>query len=261
MNAPHPLEVTDPTLLQRRRIATGLGLLSLGLSWHSWPGQGALAATAWAWPARQKWSYRVEGRASSIPYRAESSLSLNLEAGQYQLVNDIRVPFLGNQVQTSAGSWSDALGPQPLRFSDSKRKERDAQFNAAQGHIAFGATQLKVNWVQGVQDRVSLLLAIAQRSAVQSGELKAGLRWTVPVISSSGVDTWVLECQGLQGLDLPIGRMSAWQWDRVNLPEGEAALSFWMAPSAGFGPARLLMVQSNGDRADQRLSQWDRSPS
>lgn len=265
MNASSPLEVTDPASPSKRSFAQGLGALALGLSWGActWPGQNAHAAPASStstWPARQKWTYRVEGRASGIPYRTESSLVLNLEAGQYQLVNEVRLPFLGSQIQTSAGRWSDAQGPQPQHFSDSKRKERDARFEASQGQIVFVSTQLKTAWVQGVQDRTSLLLTLAHRCMVQAHELKAGLRWTVPVISSSGVDPWALECQGLQSLELPIGRMSAWQWDRVNLTEGEAALSLWMSPSSGFGPARLLMVQSNGDRADQRLSQWDRSP-
>jgi hypothetical protein len=42
----------------------------------------------------------------------------------------------------------------------------------------------------------------------------------------------------------------------VELPAGEAALSFWLSPQAGGGPVRLLMVQGNGDRVDQRLSKW-----
>ena len=168
MNASSPLEVTDPASPSKRRLAQGLGALALGLSWGActWQGQSAHAApaaNASSWPVRQKWTHKVEGRASGIPYRAESSLTLTLEAGQYQLVNDVRVPFLGSQIQTSTGRWSDGEGPQPQRFSDSKRKERDARFEASQGQIVFATTQLKVAWVQGVQDRASLLLALAHR--------------------------------------------------------------------------------------------------
>ena len=53
---------------------------------------------------------------------------------------------------------------------------------------------------------------------------------------------------------LPLGRMNAWQWDRVELPAGEAALSFWLSPQAGGGPVRLLMVQGNGEASIWRAS-------
>lgn len=251
MNLPRLLNDTEHRL-QRRALLLRWGqtLLALGGGGSTWGLAHASAAV------RQTWVYAVEGRASGIPYRTESSLALSLDAGQYQLVNDIRVPLMGSQVQTSAGVWSEAHGPEPRSFQDNKRKERNARFEPDAQRIVFPTSNQSVGWEAGVQDRISLLLALTHRTQTQSASLKAGLVWRVPVISSSGIDTWQLKCRGLQPLEVPAGRLSAWQWDRVALPAGEAALSFWLSPQVGGGPARLLMVQGNGDRVDQRLSKW-----
>lgn len=255
------LKDTD-ALRQRRALLSlwGRGAMAMaGIAGMTGTGLLGLSPTlshALSWPARQTWTYAVEGRASGIPYRTESSLALSLDGGRFQIVNDIRVPFMGSQIQTSSGVWTEGKGPDPRSFNDNKRKERNAQFDPDQGRIVFPASSLSVTWVAGVQDRISLLLALTHKCQTQSASLKAGQVWRVPVISSSGIDTWQLECKGQHALDLPLGRMNAWQWDRVELPAGEAALSFWLSPQAGGGPVRLLMVQGNGDRVDQRLSKW-----
>lgn len=259
-----PLEDTDHTGFRRRALGAGFALAAWmgATAWaRAWAGTPVATTTVQpAWPTRQRWGFQVEGRASGIPYRAESTLILTLAAGQYQAINEIRMPFLGAQLQTSEGEWSDAKGPQPLRFADHKRHERNARFEAETGQIHFPASQQRTAWVKGVQDRVSLLLALAHRCHTEASTLQAGLRWPMPVVSSSGVDSWLWVCQGLQAVDLPAGRFQAWQWERAELPPSEPELSIWISPHAGSGPVRLRMVQPNGDRADQRLKSWNTNP-
>jgi hypothetical protein len=211
----------------------------------------------WAAPAPRQlqWDYEIKGKASGFSYQARASWVWQREANRYTLTQQLSVPLLGSQTQTSQGIWRDPQGPEPRQFSDSKRTERNVAFEPEQGQLRFLNSSARAPWAPGAQDRLSLFLALMQHSQ----SLKAptpGQRWACPVASSRGLDAWHFECLGSASLALPAGQFTAWAWERTQLPAGESTLKVWLSPQAGWGPVRVLITEPSGNQADQRLSQF-----
>ena len=205
-----------------------------------------------------QWDFEIKGKASGFSYQARAAWMWQREPGRYTLTQQLSVPLLGSQTQTSQGVWREPQGPEPRQFTDSKRAERNVAFEPEQGQLRFLNSSAHAPWVPGVQDRLSLFLALMQHSQSLNTP-PAGQRWTCPVASSRGVDAWSFECLGQESLALPAGAFAAWAWQRTSLPAGESTLKVWVSPQAGWGPVRILITEPSGNQADQRLSQFKTS--
>lgn len=216
-------------------------------------GLWGLPGYAQALPATGEWTYDISGQAKGIPYRASATLSWQREAQRYTAQLTMRALLVGQRSQTSQGTL-DAHGLRPLSFVDKGRKERryTLDWPAQRYNVSPGETAHPLP--SGSQDRLSLFLQLGSVLAQLPGPPSAGLSWNLPVLGGGGAQTWTFAWQGVETLDLPAGRQTAWRLDRAPREPGDSQISLWFAPALQFVPVRIRVREADGDAVDQRLS-------
>ncbi|WP_455555561.1 DUF3108 domain-containing protein [Comamonas sp.] len=218
-------------------------------------GQRVTSAIRWKAPAAARLQFAVQGKFKTLPYQTTAQLDWLPQGQRYEASQQVQIPILGSRRQASVG----AIGPQGLQpeiFLDRSRKEYSTTFDAAAGQIRFSRGSQAAPWISGTQDRMSVFFQVAGMLAAAPQRYPAGSSITVQAASSSRVTPWTFTVRGTETLQLPAGGMGAVKLEHNSDSSEEDGLqsAVWLAPSLGYLPVRIRLLEDGGrDELDLRL--------
>jgi hypothetical protein len=205
-------------------------------------------------PASTRLLYDVTGSVKGIAYQAKGTLDWTVANGRYDARMEMRVMLLGSRSQTSTGRVGPS-GLMPERFADKSRSEKAAHFDAAQQRIRFSSNAPEVPLQPGAQDRLSLFMQIAGLLQARPQAYAAGQTIDMQVAGTGDAPVWRFQVGEESTLQLPAGEFKVRHLVRQPRKEFDSTVEMWLAPRLNHLPVRLRVTQSNGDVADQQLSQ------
>ena len=205
------------------------------------------------WPPSVKLVYEFVGESKGIRYSADGDMVWTHSGSNYQLKQEVRHLLLGSRSQTSAGQLS-SLGLQPLRFGDKFRQEVAAHFERDKGLVSFSANTPSQSLLEGAQDRLSLFVQLASLLSGSPQFQQAGQQIQFQVVSARTAEVWAFSIDKTETLKLPIGTLTTLKLSRVPLQQYDQTVEMWLSPQHGYLPARVRIVQTNGDALEQFLS-------
>jgi len=205
-------------------------------------------------PPNTRLLYDVTGNVKGIGYKAQGTLDWSVADGRYEARMEMRVLLLGSRSQTSTGR----IGPNglmPERFADKSRSEKAAHFDAAQQRIRFSSNAPEAPLQPGAQDRLSLFLQLASLLQARPQAYNTGQTVDMQVAGTGDAPVWRFDVGEESTISLPAGEFKVRHLVRQPRKEFDSTVEMWLAPSLHHLPVRLRVKQSNGDVADQQLSQ------
>jgi hypothetical protein len=205
-------------------------------------------------PPSTRLHYDVTGNVKGIGYKAQGTLDWAVADGRYEARMEMRVLLLGSRSQTSIGR----IGPEglmPERFADKSRSEKAAHFDAAQQRIRFSSNAPEAPLQPGAQDRLSLFLQLASLLQARPQAYTTGQTVDMQVAGTGDAPVWRFDVGEESTISLPAGEFKVRHLVRQPRKEFDSTVEMWLAPSLHHLPVRLRVKQSNGDVADQQLSQ------
>ncbi len=214
--------------------------------------------TAVSLPGSVRLQYKVVGMSKNLNYQASAELSWKTDGDTYDAVMKVSAFLVGSRSMTSVGKITSS-GLAPKRFADKFRSEQAAHFEADQGKIVFSANTPDAPWVDGVQDRVSVLMQLAGMLAANPTGYPTGSVVTFLTVGPREADTWTFVVEAEENLDLMSAPVAAVKLTRRPRKEFDQKVEIWFAPSLGYLPVRSRITQHNGDFIDQQLTEINRS--
>ena len=205
-------------------------------------------------PASTRLHYDVTGNIKGIGYKAQGTLDWTVADARYEARMEMRVMLLGSRSQTSTGRIGPS-GLMPERFADKSRSEKAAHFDAEQQRIRFSSNAPEVPLQPGAQDRLSLFLQLASLLQARPQAYTTGQIVEMQVAGTGDAPVWRFEVGEESTISLPAGQFKVRHLVRHPRKEFDSTVEMWLAPSLHHLPVRLRVTQSNGDVADQQLSQ------
>lgn len=211
-----------------------------------------LAQARFVWPAPVLLNYELSGTSKGVKYTANASISWKHQDNNYQLRHEIKAFLFGNRSQTSAGQMG-AAGLLPTRFGDQFRQEQAAHFDRAKGMLIYSANTPSQAIEEGAQDRVSLFVQLAGAMAGTPSLRVEGQQFGFQVVSAKQAEVWSFAVLGSEKIKLPVGEIDSLKIHRIPRNEYDQKLELWLSPSHGYVPARLRIIQANGDLIEETL--------
>lgn len=205
-------------------------------------------------PASTRLLYDVTGSVKGIAYKAQGTLDWAVANGRYDARMEMRVMLLGSRSQTSTGRVGPG-GLMPERFADKSRSEKAAHFDAAQQRIRFSNNAPEAPLQAGAQDRLSLFMQIAGLLQARPQAYAAGQTIDMQVAGTGDAPVWRFQVGEESTIQLPAGEFKVRHLVRQPRKDFDSTVEMWLAPRLNHLPVRLRVTQSNGDVADQQLSQ------
>jgi hypothetical protein len=205
-------------------------------------------------PASTRLLYDVIGSVKGIAYKAQGTLDWTVANGRYDARMDMRVMLLGSRSQVSTGRVGPG-GLVPERFADKSRSEKAAHFDAVQQRIRFSSNAPEAPLQPGAQDRLSLFMQIAGLLQARPQAYAAGQTIDMQVAGTGDAPVWRFQVGEESTIKLPAGEFKVRHLVRQPRKEFDSTVEMWLAPRLHHLPVRLRVTQSNGDVADQQLSQ------
>ncbi len=211
-----------------------------------------LTQAAFVWPAPSLLKYELSGTSKGVRYTASASISWKHQDNNYQLRHDIQAFVFGKVSQTSVGQMG-ASGLLPTRFGDHRRQEQAAHFDRAKGMLIYSANTPSQTIEEGAQDRVSLFVQLAAAMAGTPALRTEGRQLNFQVVSAKQAEVWTFAVQGTEAIKLPLGEMDSLRLNRVPRNEYDQKIDVWLSPAHGYLPARIRIIQANGDVIEETL--------
>lgn len=218
-------------------------------------GQLRTSPPAWRAPAAARMQFTVAGKLKSLPYKTTARLDWLPQGQRYEAAQEVQIPIVGSRRQASMGAIS-ANGLLPEIFLDRGRKEHSATVDPAAGHIRFSRGNEPAPWVKGTQDRMSVFFQVAGMLAAAPRQYPQGTQITVQAASTRRVAPWTFTVRSTEQLQLPAGRMAAIKLEHHSdsADTDDVQSTLWLAPSLGYLPVRIRMVEDGGrDELDLKL--------
>lgn len=203
-------------------------------------------------PGSTRLIYKV--LANKFPYSLSGELVWRQEEQQYQASLSFGA-FGQTRTQTSRGRIG-ASGLEPERFSDKFRSEVAAHFNWSQGKVTFSANTPDAPLLSGAQDRLSVLVQLAALVAGAPQAFPPATTLTLQTVGPRDADLWLFTVGGMEALVLPGGTVQGLKLTRNPRQPYDQQVDIWLAPELGYLPARIRILEANGDFIDQ---QWQAS--
>ncbi|MDB5931766.1 MAG: hypothetical protein JWR60_3473 [Polaromonas sp.] len=213
--------------------------------------------TAMDLPASVLLDYQMTGSAKGLTYHAQGELAWENTGAGYNARVTAKAFLIGARTLSSTGQIS-AQGLAPSRFSDRSRSELAAHFEPTKGQISFSANTPPVPWVEGAQDRVSVILQLGGMLAGNPAGFPVGSTITVLTAGPRDADYWTFLVEREEVLGLPFGALATVKLSRQPRREYDQKVELWYAPSLVYLPVRNKITQANGDFVDQQLKQVSR---
>lgn len=206
-------------------------------------------------PARMH--YEVVLNARGFNLQGEARLDWRHDGKQYEATLEIASPGLRNRVQRSTGRITEH-GLEPSYFSDKARNEQATHFDREQGRLVFSNNRPAATLVEGMQDRLSVVVQLSMLVAGQPATFTPGTQVTLPTVGTREPENWTFSVEGEEELQLPGGTLRALKLQRLPRKEYDQKVELWLAPGMDYAPVRLRLTNPNGDGVDQRWSSTDR---
>jgi hypothetical protein len=199
-------------------------------------------------PASMRLLYSVtkgdESAKASLTWRTQNHAE---QQTSYELTYEATYFGISVQKQTSVGLIGEG-GLAPVRFGDKRRgrPEQATHFDSGSQRVTFSNNHPEAALAMGSQDRCSVLIQLASLFAAQPNKWTAGQVIEMPVASADELETWRWEVQGTEVLALPAGDQSAVHLIRRARRSFDQTVELWLAPSLGFVPVRMRLLDANG---------------
>ena len=148
----------------------------------------------------------------------------------------------------SSGGF-DAAGVAPQRYVEHRigKSDREVVFRKSEAKISFSDSRRdEIDFVPGVQDRLSWMIQLPAILAADSGKSKIGTRIAICVVDARGrAEVWTFESLGNEDVRTPAGPVRAVKWNRTLRSADEAPAEVWLDPERKFLPVRLRLPPSN----------------
>lgn len=204
--------------------------------------------------------YKVLGAVNQLTYHASSSLSFEPQAGSgYTVSYKVGAFLLGHRKQISQGQIV-ASGLEPRQFTDQSRRTQITQVDTERQRVKLPSNPNDQAWTPGTQDRLSVFVQLGAWVAAMPTAFDKGQAFRVPVWSSRDTETWLVVSQGSENIPTPYGERQAIRLARMPLGPSDARVDMWFVPPWGAMPVRIEMVEANGNRAEQTLSDIEPAP-
>lgn len=211
-----------------------------------------LTQSTFVWPAPSLLQFALSGTSKGVRYTASANISWKHQDNNYQLRHEIQAFVFGKRSQTSVGQMG-TRGLLPARFGDQFRQEQAAHFDRAKGLLVYSANTPSQAIEEGAQDRVSLFVQLAAAMAGTPSLRAEGQHLSFQVVSAKQAEVWTFAVQGTETIKLPLGEMDSLKLQRVPRNEYDQKIDFWLSPAHGYLPARIRIIQANGDVIEETL--------
>ena len=213
----------------------------------------AKAAQVFAFAAPMHLKYKINGEAKGFPYFVNGDLQWKQDGKTYEARMEVSHFLLGSRVQTSRGELG-ATGLEPIRFGDKVRSERAAHFERSKGKVTFSANSPDAPLVAGTQDQLSTLLQLGALLGGAPGSFPEGTAIPFEAVGPTSVESWVFKVGAPEKLTLPGGQVMAIKLVREAVGDYGTRGEVWLAPSMGYLPVRVRLIEPNGNFIDQKWS-------
>lgn len=212
-----------------------------------------LSQAQFIWPLSVKLVYEFRAESKGIHFNADGEMVWRHNGNSYQLKQELRHLLLGTRSQTSVG-YSSPRGLLPQRFGDKAKQEVAAHFEREKGLVSFSANTPSQALQDGAQDRLSLFVQLAALLAGSPQFQQPGQQISFQVVSGRSAEVWAFSVDKTETLRLPLGAVKTIKLSRLPLQQYDQTVEMWLSPQHDFLPARVRIVQTNGDVLDQFLS-------
>ena len=148
----------------------------------------------------------------------------------------------------SSGGF-DAAGVAPQCYVEHRigKSDREVTFRKAEAKISFSDSRRDdIDFVAGVQDRLSWMIQLPAILAAAPGKAKAGTRIALHVVGTRGrAEVWTFASLGNEDIRTPAGPVRAVKWSRTLRSDDEAPADVWLDPERSFLPVRLRLPLAN----------------
>ena len=206
-----------------------------------------------AFPPSAHLKYKTNGEVKGFTYHVNGDLRWKQDGKTYDARLEVSHFLLGSRVQTSRGE----LGPtglEPIRFGDKVRSERAAHFERSKGKVSFSANSPDAPLLPGTQDQLSTLLQLGSMLGGSPGSFPEGTLLPFESVGPESVESWVFKVGAQEKLTLPGGQVSAIKLVREAVGDYGTRGEVWLAPSMGYLPVRIRLIEANGNFVDQKWS-------
>ena len=197
--------------------------------------------------------YKINGEVKGFPYYVNGDLQWKQDGKTYDARMQVSHFLLGSRVQTSRGELG-ATGLEPIRFGDKVRSERAAHFERSKGKVSFSANSPDAPLVAGTQDQLSTLLQLGAMLGGSPASFPEGTLVPFESVGPESVESWIFKVGAQEKLTLPGGQVSAIKLVREAVGEYGTRGEVWLAPTMGYLPVRIRLIESNGNFIDQKWS-------
>lgn len=204
------------------------------------------------WPAPSLLQFELSGTSKGVRYTASANISWKHQDNSYQLHHEIQAFVFGKRSQTSVGQVG-ARGLLPTRFGDQFRQEQAAHFDRTKGLLIYSANTPSQAIEEGAQDRVSLFVQLAGALAGTPALRAEGQHFNFQVVSAKQAEVWTFAVLGTEKIKLPLGDVDSLKLHRLPRNEYDQKIDIWLSPAHGFLPARIRIIQANGDVIEETL--------
>jgi hypothetical protein len=211
-----------------------------------------LSQATFVWPAPSLLQFELSGTSKGVRYTASASISWKHQDDNYQLRHEIQAFVFGKLSQTSVGQMG-ARGLLPTRFGDQRRQEQAAHFDRTKGLLIYSANTPSQAIEEGGQDRVSLFVQLAAAMAGTPALRAEGQQLNFQVVSAKQAEVWTFAVLGTEKIKLPLGDLDSLKLHRVPRNEYDQKIDIWLSPAYGYLPARIRIIQANGDVIEETL--------
>ena len=204
-------------------------------------------------PPSMHLKYSINGEVKGFPYFVKGDLQWKQDGKTYDARMEVSHFLLGSRVQTSRGDLG-VTGLEPTRFGDKVRSEVAAHFDRSKGKVTFSANTPEAPLVMGMQDHLSALLQLGAMLGGAPGNFPEGTTLPLEAVGPRSVESWVFKVGPQEKLTLPGGQVSAIKLVREAVGDYGTRGEVWLAPSMGYLPVRIRLIEPNGNFVDQKWS-------
>jgi hypothetical protein len=212
------------------------------------------AVTAMTLPGSAELKYKATGFAKGLNYQASTELAWYHDGSSYNTRMTMSAFLIGSLVWSSAGQVTPE-GLAPTRFSEKRRNEVAAHFEADKGQIIFSANTPSAPWIKGAQDRATVFIQLAGMLAGKPEAFPPGSSISLYTVGPRSAALWTFIVEPIEVVSLPAGDMPAVKLTRKPRDEYDNKVELWLAPSLGYLPVRNKVTQADGAFVDQQLSE------
>jgi hypothetical protein len=212
------------------------------------------SAQVFAYPPSMHLKYKINGEVKGFPYYVNGDLQWKQDGRTYDARMEVSHFLLGSRVQTSRGELG-ATGLEPIRFGDKVRSERAAHFERSKGKVSFSANSPDAPLLPGTQDQLSTLLQLGAMLGGAPASFPEGTLVPFDSVGPTSVESWVFKVGSQERLTLPGGQVSAIKLVREAVGDYGTRGEVWLAPSMGYLPVRIRLIENNGNFVDQKWAE------